>query len=91
MSVPKLVGVCNQCGLCCVANGFRCENLVRIGPLGSPNATFCTKQQLRWDNMPILLRDSLGKVVEGICPKDSLLEVVAIVARGFGRGCSLQL
>lgn len=89
-----LTGTCNRCGLCCVIEGFRCLNLVGPKPLnpvlqGGP--TTCAVYDKRYDKMPIILVNDEGLMVRGTCGKDSPAETRAIIERGIGQGCSLEL
>lgn len=86
----KLEGECNLCGSCCVNGDWRCLNLKVRGRIGEPFATVCSKYNQRYDGMPIVMMNSKGKTVEGICHKDSKAETRLIVRFGFGRGCSLR-
>ena len=88
-----LTGECNLCGLCCVGGPLtRCENLIVIGILGRPRATACSAYDVRYDGMPIAMRDAAGTTIaRAACHKGCGDEAEAIVAKGLGRGCSLRL
>lgn len=87
----KLVGVCNQCGLCCTKGDARCANLVTVGRVGEPGATRCGAYAWRFEGMPVYAIDAQGVVVhQGRCRKDSAGETAAI-APWIGKGCSLQV
>lgn len=85
----RLLGECTRCGACCVTlEGLRCAHLV--GTVGVPGGTHCRVYATRTDGMPIVFVGA-GPFRPGVCRKDSLAEVEAIVRQGFGRGCSLSL
>lgn len=83
-----LLGDCNQCGQCCVINGFTCQYLEITGELGQPQATRCKVYTQRQQGMPIMLWKGV-QLMLGHCSKDSPEEEAAIIARGIGQGCSL--
>ncbi len=82
-----LVGICNQCGLCCMDGRDRCINL-EIMAIGT---TRCRLYQERYNGMPIVLVSPDNIVTHvGICGKDSIYEDRAIIQKGIGKGCSLR-
>ena len=83
----KLVGTCNQCGLCCMEGDSKCYHL-EVSPLGG---TRCLVYNMRYNGMPIILHK--GNVVTGIaaCAKDSEAEDMEIIKKGIGKGCSLKV
>ncbi len=88
---PKLVGDCNQCGLCCYVWGYACINLVVTGIPGEPGATRCGVYGFRYDGMPIKLVDNKGRIVgESKCALDSDDETENIIPH-IGKGCSLEV
>lgn len=91
-----LAGACSRCGLCCEIDGFRCLNLIGappgpIVPAILPGPTACAAYDHRYDGMPIVLMDDKGRVVSARCGKGSLSEDMAIVERGIGKGCSMEV
>jgi len=91
LSSLKLVGECNQCGLCCYVWGYKCINLVVEGTPGEPGATRCGVYALRYDGMPIKLVNGTGRIVgESKCALDSPAETQRVMME-IGRGCSLKL
>ena len=87
----KLVGECNQCGLCCYVGSYRCINLMVMGTPGEPMATRCGLRDLRYDGMPIKLVDDKGRIVgESKCALNSEKEIESIIPH-IGRGCSLEI
>ncbi len=89
-ALPKLVGECNQCGLCCFVWGYACINLIVKGIPGQPMATRCGVRGLRYDGMPIKLVDMTGRIVgESKCALESPAETFRVVQE-IGRGCSLK-
>ncbi len=88
----RLVGDCNRCGLCCLPFGYRCINLIISKPLGEPQATKCAVYSHRWDGMPIMLLDTEGNIVgHSKCHKGCPMEIEAILEKGIGRGCSMEV
>jgi hypothetical protein len=88
----QLVGECHRCGLCCADGWTRCEHLLGVRPIGTPQATVCAVYAGRHDGLPIRMVGSSGAVARaGLCAKDSPAEAFCILARGVGRGCSLVL
>lgn len=87
----KLIGKCNQCGLCCMEGNARCINLEILFPLGTPGATRCKIYEQTYPGMPIVLMD--GNRVTGVarCARGSALDDVEIMAKGIGKGCSLKV
>lgn len=71
-------GQCNGCGLCCrcfleVAGQlreFRCRELVVLGPLGKPGATFCRVHAVKYPGMPIALESAAGDQGTSDCAAD---------------------
>lgn len=91
LSSLKLVGECNQCGLCCYVWGFKCINLIVDGYPGEPGATRCGLYAFRYDGMPIKLVNGTGRIVgESKCALDSPAEIQRVVME-IGRGCSLTV
>ncbi len=91
LSSLKLVGECNQCGLCCYVWGFKCINLIVDGYPGEPGATRCGVYAFRYDGMPIKLVNGTGRIVgESKCALDSPAEIQRVVME-IGRGCSLTV
>lgn len=91
-----LEGVCNRCGNCCsyLHDGVRvyCEHLLRLESLGTPYATRCRIHDQRTPNMPIRMLDDTGvEITSSICAMGSAEETWAILTRGMGKGCSLNL
>ncbi len=87
----KLVGDCNQCGLCCYVWGYACINLVITGTPGEPGATRCGVYTFRYDGMPIKLVDKKGRIVgESKCAFKSATETETIIPH-IGKGCSLRI
>ena len=90
--VMKLEGLCNCCGLCCVRDELRCEYLEVIGEIGQPEATRCRVWPVKYNRMPIRMLNKDGQAVEeSVCYVESLDEKMAILERGIGKGCSLQV
>lgn len=90
LSLPKLVGKCNQCGLCCYVWGYKCINLIVDGYPGEPGATRCGVWNLRYDGMPIKLVNGKGRIVgESKCALNTAKEVETVIPH-IGRGCSLE-
>lgn len=96
--VPILTGTCSRCGLCCTADvegtTVVCDHLRRFAfsSIGRPEATQCGAYARRWDGMPITMRSADGAVLlSATCRKDSPEETTVIVARGIGRGCSMEV
>ncbi len=88
--LPKLVGECNQCGLCCFVWGYKCSNLILKSIPGEPGASRCGLYALRYDGMPIKLVDMTGRIVgESKCALGSPAETVRVLHE-IGRGCSLK-
>lgn len=97
MQTPELKGSCNRCGLCCTADvegvPVVCDHLrmFSFSSLGKPEATQCRAYERRVDNMPITMRSFDGTVlVHAVCRKGPG-EVPVILARGIGKGCSLEV
>ncbi len=91
LSSPKLVGECNQCGLCCYVWGYKCINLIVDGYPGEQGATRCGLYALRYDGMPIKLVDTTDRIVgESKCALNSPAEIQRVVME-IGRGYSLKL
>ena len=92
MAQFRLAGECNQCGLCCIIGDLRCINLIMTGKPGEPMATKCAVYATRYSGMPILLLDAAGRIVaQAACGKDDVNDARAIIQRGLGKGCSLDL
>ncbi len=90
LSSPKLVGECNQCGLCCFVWGYKCINLILKSIPGEPGASRCGLYALRYDGMPIKLVDTTDRIVgESKCALNSPAEIQRVVME-IGRGCSLK-
>lgn len=90
--MSTLVGACNQCALCCMIGKLRCGHLILRRRPGSPMASRCAIYATRYDGMPIVLYDEKGRLRgHGVCAKDSPEDTANIIARGIGKGCSLQL
>ena len=72
---------------------LRCENLEVSGELGQPMASRCRVYGQRVDGMPIRMLDAEGQVGRDdmVCGKESLQETLAILERGIGNGCSMQV
>lgn len=88
----RLVGECNQCGLCCFIGELRCINLIVTGEVGQLMATKCAVHGMRYPGMPIIMVDPQGRIgMETICGKDDADEAFVIIQRGIGKGCSLDL
>ncbi len=88
----RLVGECNQCGLCCFIGELRCINLIVTGEVGQPMATACAVHKSRYPGMKILMVSPSGSIgMETICGKDDADEAFVIIQRGIGKGCSLDL
>jgi hypothetical protein len=100
----RLTGPCNRCGLCCqfeAADGsglvrcgyLRVESLVGLSIVGVPGATTCAMYDARTDGMPIPMHYARDGSWYGwrSCAKDSPREDAAILLRGIGRGCSLEV
>lgn len=85
-----LHGDCNKCGLCCMEGGYRCKNLVVLGAIGNPDASFCAVYEARTNLMPIEFIDEQGERLEGnySCYK-GFGEDEIIIRKGIGKGCSL--
>ena len=86
----KLVGTCNQCGLCCFDEyGNQCVYLELNNIPGRPQASRCTVHERRTPGMPILLmRD--GKVAAlGMCAHGTPLDD-DVIRPFIGKGCSLR-
>jgi len=92
MGPIRLVGECNQCGLCCMIGDLRCINLIVTGKPGEPMATTCAVYGARYSGMPIIMVDSQGRIgMETICGKDDANEALTIIQRGINKGCSLEV
>lgn len=99
--VLTLMGECNRCGLCCTTehNGqaFFCENLlyedVNDVLSGKPEATVCREYETRHNRMPIRMFNIEGEGLSGeyYCWVGTIQETRAILSRGIGNGCSLNL
>jgi len=92
----KLKGDCNRCGRCCEAiiegRRFRCTNLQVTNIIGLPKASFCRVYKQRYDGMRIVMQDpSTGLAVDGTCALNTEEETKAVIDRGIGRGCSLEV
>jgi len=74
---------------------YKCSNLAVTKQLGKPEATTCKVHNTRYDQMPIILGVNIGCcgtiVMASTCAKDSDAETKAIVEKGIGRGCSLNV
>lgn len=85
----RLAGTCNLCGACCTVphagEAYTCQHLAL-----EADTTRCRVYAQRVDGMPIVLQAPSGRVVQGVCGKDSLIEARGIVPH-LGRGCSLTL
>jgi hypothetical protein len=91
-TIPVLVGTCNRCGLCCFVGPYRCSHLILAGPPGSPEASACGVYLVRRDRMPIELINDAGDVVgTATCAKNSPEDVLNILEKGIGKGCSLTV
>lgn len=94
MAPFRLTGLCNQCGLCCELDGLRCIHLI-VKPglkVGEAGATYCRVYASRFDRMLIPMVNTDGVIVDiKTCGKDSRAEAEAIVERGIGKGCSLEV
>lgn len=101
MSAPvmarlTLEGDCNRCGQCCTiergAARYACEHLIWDFTEG-PGATHCAVYDRRVDGMPITLYNMNDRSdgMTSTCGKNSAGETWAILARGIGRQCSLQV
>lgn len=92
MAQPKLIGLCNQCGHCCMVGELRCENLILTGTPGEPMASACSIYTTRYPGMPILMFDKQGRIgAEMMCGVGMPAETDAILERGIGKGCSLTV
>lgn len=55
-------------------------------------ATRCGLYPIRYNGMPIVLRDESRRLVaEKFCGKDSPEETQAIIEKGIGKGCSMEV
>jgi len=97
-TTPVLRGECNRCGRCCVVERdgkpYACTHLRHFQwiALGRPESTFCSVYDRRRHGMPITLRHQAGDEFEAVCVADgSPEETAVIIARGIGRGCSLEV
>lgn len=94
-----LVGTCNRCGLCCVADhqGQRlvCEHLraeLPVRPLGVPESSRCQVYEQRRSGMTIKMLDGEGITrLVARCYTDTWQEDLVIAERGIGKGCSLHI
>ncbi len=84
-----LNGLCNQCGLCCYVDGYKCTNLIVTSEPGTPYATECMVYNDRYHDRPIILMKPDGSYLEGFCAHNSALEEE--ILKGFIRRgeCSL--
>jgi hypothetical protein len=86
---PKLVGECNQCGLCCMDENGKCEHLEVNGRPGLPMSASCSLYGSRYEGMPVKwISRHGGPPLEGLCTKNSDMETAIIRLRGIGKGCS---
>jgi hypothetical protein len=93
---PLLRGSCNQCGSCCVIEqdgvAYTCTFLVREGPLGEAQASFCGVYFARTHWMPITMVAPDGRQIHANCAANGTeQETLAIIRNGIGRGCSLEV
>lgn len=69
-----MTGYCNRCGVCCTLNRngrvYVCEHLIRLKPLGEPNATLCSVHGIREHGMPITLKAEDGSILPERCIPD---------------------
>ena len=89
----KLVGLCNQCGLCCIDGDLSCIHLEVIDEIGKPKATYCKIYNKRTPQMIIFLVNKQG-VIESIgnCTfANPEVEMKEIMEKGIGKGCSLTV
>lgn len=95
-SGPLLRGECSKCGLCCTlqqdGTTFVCDYLVRIKKLGESEATLCLMYHSRSHRMPITMTNAQGDSIRWHCAANGTNEETrAIIQRGIGQGCSLEV
>ena len=68
-----VTGSCNCCGACCSrtieGKEYACEHLIRLKPIGEPNATLCAVHDSRYSGMPIKIRHE-GESIDKFCNPD---------------------
>jgi hypothetical protein len=89
----KLIGSCNQCGVCCKVGPLHCEHLETTGEIGTPMATRCKVFPMRYHMMPIAMLNDMGMTeMMAVCAgHGSELEASIIARRCIGNGCSLMV
>lgn len=102
-AIISLEGECSCCGRCCSdvdssGQSIFCENLAYESPesviSGTPESTICRKYEERYNRMPIKMLYPDGteaEVEQHYCWVGSKNELKAIMDRGIGFGCSLNL
>ena len=86
----SISGHCNQCGVCCFVGAFKCEYLDIGGIPGNAMATRCRVYDKRWTDMPIILADPHGAIMQGFCLHGSQAEEFELTKLIRQGQCSME-
>lgn len=86
-----LKGKCNQCGNCCFIGEFKCTNLVLVGAVGTPMASYCSVYAMRHTDMPITMKNKKGEMIQAYCAHNSELEDSILRELILENKCSLEV